>query len=114
MVPEAHNLLSPGVVLAAGSDDYRSGIATPLVPTEFKANVTCGDIKISKHCIVGSNSVVLPNVTFNKGSCLGALSLATKDLDQWYLYKGIPATKGNKRNKEEIIQLEKEFLCTLD
>lgn len=110
---EDFSTLSPGVVLAAGSDDYRSGIATPLVPMEFKANVTCGKIKISKHCIVGSNSVVLPNVVLKTGSCLGALSLANKDLDEWYLYKGIPSTKGNKRNKKEILKLEEEFLNDL-
>ena len=30
---------SPNVVIAAGSDDYHSGVATPLVPEEFKGNV---------------------------------------------------------------------------
>ena len=45
--------LSPNVVIAAGSDDYHSGVATPLVPEEFKGNVQRGNIKINEHCIVG-------------------------------------------------------------
>ena len=48
--------LSPNVVLAAGSDDYLSGIATPMVSPEFKANSEIGTIDIGRHCIIGSNS----------------------------------------------------------
>src|SRR5574344_1937313 len=36
--------LAPNVVLAAGSDDYISGIATPTVPIEYKGNVAIGKI----------------------------------------------------------------------
>lgn len=69
-----YSTLAPNVVLSAGSDDYTSGIATPLVGIEFKANVKIGKIILNKHCIVGAGSVVLPDVTFEEGACLGALS----------------------------------------
>lgn len=101
--------LAPNVVLSAGSDDYISGIATPLVPIEFKGEVIIGKIVIGKHSIVGSGSVVLPNVIFKEGSALGALSLAKKNLDEWCLYAGIPARKIKKRNKKKINELEKQF-----
>ena len=102
--------LSPNVVLAAGSDDYKSGIATPLVPMEYKGNCQIGKISIGRHSIVGSNSVVLPNVDFGEGSVLGALSLAKNDLDEWFIYAGIPAERIKARSKEEILSLEREFL----
>jgi acetyltransferase-like isoleucine patch superfamily enzyme len=101
--------LSPGVVLAAGSDDYNDGIATPLVDTEYKGNVEHGNIILNKHCIVGSNSVVLPNVIMEEGACVGALSLVKSNLAAWGLYAGIPAKKIKDRNKENILSLEKNF-----
>lgn len=102
--------LAPNVVLSAGSDDYLSGIATPLVPMEFKANVKIGKIILHKHCIVGSGSVVLPDVVFNEGACLGALSLAKTDLEEYCLYAGIPSQFIKKRDKAEILRLEKKYI----
>ena len=101
--------LAPNVVLSAGSDDYTSGIATPMVPLEFKANVKIGKIILNKHCIVGAGAVVLPDVTFAEGACIGALSLANRSLDEYSLYAGIPAKLIRKRNKEEILELEKRI-----
>jgi len=102
--------LAPNVILSAGSDDYLSGIATPIVPLKYKANAVIGRITLHKHCIVGAGSVVLPNVTFNEGACVGALSLVNKDLLGFTLYAGIPATKKNVRNKSEIQRLENTYL----
>lgn len=102
--------LSPGVVLAAGSDDYIGGIATPLVPDEYKGNVEHGKIILGKHCVVGSNTVVLPNVILNDGASVGALSLVNKSLEAWYLYAGVPAKVIRQRNSETIIKFEEEFI----
>lgn len=101
--------LAPNVILSAGSDDYMSGIATPLVPMEFKGNAKIGKIILNKHCIVGAGSVVLPDVVFEEGSCLGALSLANRSLETYTLYAGIPAKQIKKRNKEEILFLENKL-----
>ena len=98
--------LAPNVVLSAGSDDYTSGIATPMVSLDYKANAKIGKIILHKHCIVGAASVVLPDVTFEEGACLGALSLANKTLEEYKLYVGIPAKIIKNRNKEEILKLE--------
>jgi len=101
--------LAPNVVLSAGSDDYSDGIATPMVSMKYKANVKIGKIILNKHCIVGAGSVVLPNVTFYEGATLGALSLASKDLDEYSVYAGIPARFIKARNKENILKLEQQL-----
>ncbi len=101
--------LSPNVVLAAGSDDYLGGIATPLVDTEFKGNVEYGNIIIGKHCIVGSNSVIMPGVVIGEGSAVGALSLVKKNLEEWSLYAGVPAKKIKIRERDKIISLEQKL-----
>jgi len=100
---------SPNVVLSAGSDDYVSGLPTPLVPLEYKGTPTSGKIIIGKFCIVGSNSVVLPNVELYEGSALGALSLANDNLEPWQLYGGVPARLIKARDKENTIDIEKKF-----
>lgn len=101
--------LAPNVVLSAGTDDYVGGIATPMVPMEFKGDAVIGNIVLNKHCIVGAGSVVLPNVTFKEGACIGALSLANKDLEPWKLYAGIPAGFIKVRNKNQIKDFEKKL-----
>ena len=101
--------LAPNVILSAGSDDYIGGIATPLVPMEFKGNAKIGKIILKKHCIVGAGSVVLPDVIFEEGACLGALSLANKSLSEYILYAGIPARQLKPRKRTEIINLENKF-----
>jgi acetyltransferase-like isoleucine patch superfamily enzyme len=105
--------LAPNVVLAAGSDDYIGGIATPTVPEEYKGNIEVGTIEIGRHSIVGANSVVFPNVVFGEGASLGALSMAKCNLDAWSLYAGIPAKMIKARNKNEILYLEKKLLMRM-
>ena len=101
--------LAPNAILSAGSDDYTDGIATPMVPAKFKGNSIVGKIILNKHCIVGANSVVLPNVTFKEGATLGALSLANKDLEEYTVYAGIPAKPIRPREKLNILKLEEEL-----
>lgn len=101
--------LAPNVILSAGSDDYVGGVATPMVPTEYKGDVIIGNIILNKHCIVGAGSVVLPNITFHEGACVGALSLANKDLDAWKLYVGVPARYIKDRNKKQILKFESQL-----
>lgn len=105
--------LSPNVVIAAGSDDYISGIATPLISEEFKGNLEVGKVILNKHCIVGSNSTLLPNIAMGIGSAVGANSLVKKNLKAWSLYAGSPVKKIKERNKEKILNFEKNYLNTL-
>lgn len=101
--------LAPNVVLSAGSDDYRSGIAGPFVPLRFKANTSIGCIEIGRHSIVGANSTVLPNVTFHDGASVGAQSLVKESLASWTLNVGVPTRCIGNRNAEEILKYEKSF-----
>ena len=101
--------LAPNVVLAAGSDNYFDGLATPMVPQAFKGDLEVGVICIGDHCIIGSNSTVLPNVTVATGACVGANSLVKSDLDSWYLFAGTPARPIKVRDADKILALEQAF-----
>lgn len=109
LIMKPFSTFSPNVVIAAGSDDYLSGIATPMVDLQFKGDVEYGKVIIGRHSIVGTGSVVLPNITINDGASVGALSLVNKDLEEWGLYVGVPVKKIKVRHKEKILQLEKDF-----
>lgn len=101
--------LAPNVVLAAGSDDYIGGIASPMVPPEFKGEYETGDINIGRHCIVGANSTILPNVVFADGAAVGAQSLVKSNLDGWSLYGGVPSRLLRRRDEDRINTLEQQF-----
>lgn len=101
--------LAPNVVLSAGSDDYKTGIATPFVPAKYKGNAEYGDIDIGRHCIVGSGTVVLHHVRVADGASVGALSLVKADLSPWTLYAGVPARPLGDRDKAGILAAEQAF-----
>ena len=107
---ESFSTLAPNVVLAAGSDDYIAGIATPLVPKEYKGDLIIGSITIGRHCIVGAGTVILPGVTLHEGAAVGALSLVKGDLEPWTLYAGVPARPLRRRDRGKILSLEAQYL----
>jgi acetyltransferase-like isoleucine patch superfamily enzyme len=109
LIMKPFSTFSPNVVIAAGSDDYLSGIATPMVDIEFKGNVEYGTVSIGRHSIVGTGSVILPNIIVKDGATVGALSLVNKDLDEWGLYVGVPVKKIKIRDKTKILELENQF-----
>jgi acetyltransferase-like isoleucine patch superfamily enzyme len=101
--------LAPNVVLSAGSDDYRAGIATPFVSEKYKGHVEYGDIDIGRHCIVGTAAVLLPRVCLADGASVGALSLVKRSLKAWTLYAGIPAREIGRRDRNGILRAESAF-----
>lgn len=75
------------------SDDYSGQALTgPTIPEKFKKE-TKKAIRIGKHCIVGTGSLIFPGVILGEGTSVGALSLITKSTEEWSIYFGVPAKK---------------------
>jgi len=101
--------ISSRVSIYSSNDDYSGAALTnPMVPGEFK-NVLSADVELKKHVIVGAGSVILPGVTLNEGVAVGALSLVTKDCEEFTVYSGVPA-KALKLRKRDLKTLEHRFL----
>ena len=101
--------LSSRISIYSSTDDYSGEFMTnPTINKEF-TNVTSGDVYIGKHVIIGSGTIVLPNVNINDYSSVGALSLVNKDIGESKIAVGIPAKEVKDRNKN-IKNLENEFL----
>ena len=102
--------LASGCRIITGSDDFKHwGFGNPTIATEFR-NVKIGKIKLEKFAIVGTNSVILPDVIIGEGATVSANSLVTKDLAPWGVYVG--NKKVGERNKEEVMKNYENFLAT--
>lgn len=103
--------LSQGVKVYTRNDDYSGKFLTnPSVP-EIYRGVVAGPVHLSRHTIIGSNSVILPNLTVGIGSSVGAQSLVKNNLAAWGIYAGSPVKKIKDRS-QELLEQEKLFLAT--
>lgn len=91
------------------SDDYSGQTMTnPTVPAEFKKEAKRA-VFIGRHSIVGAGSIILPGVTLNEGTSVGAMSLVRKSTESWSIYLGNPAKKIKDR-KKDLLELERAYL----
>lgn len=106
---EDFSAISHGTKIYSASDDYSGSYLTnAVIPDKYK-NIKRGTVSLKRHSLVGSSSVILPGVTIGEGTTVGAMSLVSKDLDDWSVYAGIPAKKIKDRPKD-LLALEAEYL----
>jgi acetyltransferase-like isoleucine patch superfamily enzyme len=102
--------LAYGCHVFAQSDDYSGQTMTnPTVPAEFK-NETKAKVRIGRHCIVGTQSIVFPGVDMGEGCAVGAMSMVTRSTEPWSIYFGVPARKMGAREKG-LLSLERQYLA---
>lgn len=91
--------ISSRVSLYSSNDDYSGQTMTnPTVEDDYK-NVTHAPLRIGRHVIVGSGSVVLPGVTLGDGVCIGALSLVNCNCEPFTICAGVPAKRIRERDR---------------
>lgn len=91
------------------SDDYSGRTLTnPTIPTKYKKEYK-RPVIIGKHVIIGTSSIVFPNVNLAEGCSIGAMSLVHKSTKPWGIYSGNPA-KRLKDRKKDLLILEEIFL----
>lgn len=121
----AHCLVAggePGVVLEdfAGlayfvqvfsqSDDYSGDTLTnPTVPAKYKRETKL-PVRIGRHVIIGSGSVVFPGVDLAEGCAVGALTLVNRSTEPWGVYVGKPARRIGDRSRR-LLELESALLA---
>jgi len=106
--------ISARVSIFSSSDDYtKDRLSGPTVPPEYTSLIS-GEVKISKHCIVGAGSIVLPDLTIGYATTVGAMSLVNKSLDSEKFYLGIPVKMVSQRKSEKIKQYETDYINNLD
>jgi galactoside O-acetyltransferase len=102
--------LAYGCQVFTQSDDYSGSTMTnPTVPMQFKSEYKAS-VHIGRHCILGTNSVVMPGVEMAEGSATGAISLVTESTEEWKIYVGIPARCVRDRSRD-LLALEEKYLA---
>jgi galactoside O-acetyltransferase len=92
--------ISPRCTIFSSTDDFSGNfLISPTVPKEF-TNVTGGKVSIKKYSQIGAGSIIMPNITINEGVAVGAMSFVNSNLEEWYIYAGVPVKKIKKREKK--------------
>ena len=100
--------LSQGVRIYSKSDDFSGNHMTnPTVPAEL-LGVKTAPVRLGRHCIVGSGSVILPGCELPEGVAVGALSLVTRSLEPWTIYAGVPV-RALRARSGDALALEKRM-----
>lgn len=101
--------VSQRVNIFAISDDYSGQTMTnPLIPSKYK-QLKEAKVTIMRHSIIGCGTVIVPGVTIEEGTAIGAMCFVNRNTKPWTIYAGIPA-KPIKERSQELLRLEKEFL----
>lgn len=104
--------VSSKVSIFSSSDDYLGySMTNPTVPAKY-TKVKSIPVVLKKHAIVGAHSVLLPGTVLGEGVSLGAMSVVSSKLEEWFVYMGNPAKKVVRRSKkllEKEIELKSEY-----
>lgn len=91
------------------SDDYSGGfLYGPTIPVKYR-NIEHGPVIIKDYSIIGVNSTIMPGVTLEEGTSVGAHSLVRSNIGPWGIYVGVPV-KRIKNRRKDMLELEKKFL----
>lgn len=93
------------------SDDFIDGfLIGPCVPSDFR-HIIEKKVHLTKHCHIGSHSLVLPGSFFEIGACLGPMSLNLgRKLKAWNYYLGNPARSIYTISSSRILTFEEQML----
>jgi len=91
-----HCGIAQGARIITGTERI-TGYMSAASPMELR-DVMKGQITIGRLTFIGSNSVIMPNVTIHDGGVVGAGAVVTKDVAPWTIVAGVPAIKIGERD----------------
>jgi len=100
--------LAARVTVYGASDNYGGDFLTnPTVPPHLRDEQTA-PIRVGRHAIIGTHSVLLPGGHVGEGCAVGAMSLVNRPLDDFGVYVGVPARKVRERSRR-VLELEAQI-----
>jgi len=111
-VISSFSTFAPGVRVITGTDDYLgNGMTNPTVPMKYKPGLKIDEVRIYKHCIIGTNSVIDIGAILLEGTAVGALSFVRGMTIPWKVYMGVPARPVKERRSDLIKEFEKQLMA---
>jgi len=102
--------MAAGVRLICASDNFMHGLTGPTIPAKYRPLCPKGGaIELEKHSLLGTGTVVHPNVVIHEGAATGSLSLVLDSLEAWTINYGIPARPKGERDKQSILNAEYRY-----
>ena len=100
-------ILAPYVTILTTNHNYENNLVS--LPFDSKMNIK--PVKIGNYCWIGRNVMIMPGVKVGDYSIIAAGSVVTKNISDYSIVGGNPATLIKYRNKNEIDLLSKENKC---
>jgi galactoside O-acetyltransferase len=94
-------------ILSSTDDFSGSAMTGPTLPDDVRS-VETAPVRLERHALVGVGVVILPGVTLEIGSAVGALSLVREDVHAFAIVGGVPARPIGER-KRDVLDLEREL-----
>lgn len=83
--------ISARTVIVTGTDNFNGdNLIGPTIPID-RRDISRYTMTFGEYSLVGANCTINPGVNIGEGGCLGSHSLATKNLESWMIYGGVPA-----------------------
>lgn len=102
--------LACGCHVFTQSDDYSGRhLTNPTVPARWRGT-THAPVRIGRHCIVGTGTIVMPGAHLAEGVSVGAASLVRRPTQPWGVYLGVPARRIATRQRD-LLELEARYLA---
>lgn len=94
--------ISSDVKIFSASDDFSGNFLTnPTIPNKYRG-ITGGKVVLHEHVVIGSGTVILPELEIGRSSSVGALSLVNRSLEEFGIYFGTPVRKIGIRNRYHL------------
>ena len=110
LIVEDFVTIAAGSRLICGSDQFMGeGFTSVTAPAEYRDAVEFGTIRCQRFAGIGTNAVIMPNVTIAEGSVIGACALVTQDTEPWTIYVGVPARPVKVRPREKMLAYARQL-----
>lgn len=94
--------ISQRCTLISASDDFSGDYLVGLVNLEGTTNVTGDPIVLKRFPHIAAHCCIMPNVTIEEGSVIGAMSLVRHTTEPWMMYVGCPLKVLRPRGKDML------------
>jgi virginiamycin A acetyltransferase len=104
--------IAPGVQFLLGVNHQMKTITTfplysRLIAPSKKDAINNGSINVEDEVWIGTDAIIMSNVTIGKGAIIAAGSVVTKDVPPYAIVGGVPAKLIKYKFSEDIIQILK-------
>lgn len=101
--------LAAKVSVHSGTDDYSGrSLFGCFAPMELRKEHISAPVLIKKHTLIGDSSVIMPGITLEEGTALGAFTFVNRSTNKWGIYAGIPARRIKER-EHTVLDLYKQM-----